>query len=118
MPIKARPETLAIITAADKKALMAIYRHRCLNEPLLQRYFYPGEPDGFTLARLREFNTHELLDIVEYEAGEYPAVFLSARGIQTLRELYGIPAYILNERGKKKREIRRAADLKDRKSVV
>lgn len=112
MPIKARPETLAIITAADKKALMAIYRHRCLNEPLLQRYFYLGEPDGFTLAQLREFNTHELLDIVEYEAGEYPAVFLSARGIQTLRELYGIPVYTLNEKGKKKREIQRAADLK------
>lgn len=112
MPIKARPETLAMMTAADKKALMAIYRHRCLDELLLQKYFYPDEPDGFVLARLRDFNTHGLLDIVEYEASEYPAIFLSARGIQTLRELYDIPVYTLNEKGKKKREIQRAADLK------
>lgn len=112
MPIKARPETLAMMTAADKKALMAIYRHRCLNEPLLQKYFYQGEPGRFTLARLRDFNTHGLLDIVEYEASEYPAIFLSARGIQTLRELYDIPVYTLNEKGKRKREIQRAGDLK------
>lgn len=112
MPIKARPETMAMMTAADKKALMAIYRHRCLNEPLLQRYFYRDEPDGFILSRLREFNAHELLDIVEYEAGEYPAIFLSARGIQTLRELYDIPVYKVNEKGKKKRVIQRASDLK------
>ena len=113
MPIKARAETLAMMTEDDKKALMAIYRHRCLNEPLLRKYFYGGETTGYTLARLREFNSHGLLDIVEYEAGEYPAIFLSARGIQTLRELYQIPVFTVNEEtGKRRREIQRAADLK------
>lgn len=113
MPIKARPETLAMITAADKEALMAIYRHRCLDEPLLHQYFYSDKPEDFTLARLREFNAEGLLDIVEYSGSEYPAIFLSSRGIQTLRELYEIPSFTVDkETGKKRSEITRAANLK------
>lgn len=113
MPIKARPETLAMMTAADKEVLMAIYRHRCLNEPLIHEYFYSDEPDGFTLSRLREFNSHDLLDFVEYGDSEYPAIFLSARGIQTLRELYQIPVHTVDEEtGKKNRPICRASNLK------
>jgi len=113
MPIKARPETLAMMTPADKEALMAIYRHRCLDEPLLHQYFYSDKPKNFTLSRLRTFNAEGLLDIVEYSGSEFPAIFLSSRGIQTLRELCEIPVFTIDEEtGKRHMEIQRAANLK------
>lgn len=100
MPIKARLETLAQLSQEDKSALKAIYRHRCLDEALLQKFFYGREDDGqngFTLKRIQWFIQQELLGIDEFGDG-HCVFYLTNRGLQTVRELYDCPMYVIDKK--------------------
>jgi len=100
MPIKARPETLMALTEEDKAALRSIYFHRCLNESLLQRFFYAQLDDGqndYTLERIRWFIKEELLAIDEYGDGQC-TFYLTNRGLQTVRELLDYPTFIIDRK--------------------
>lgn len=100
MPIKARPETLAQLTSMDKAALKAMYQYRCINESLLQKYFYQKHDDGknnFTRNRIKWFIHEELLEVDEYGEGEC-AFYLTNRGLQTVRALIETPLYTIDSK--------------------
>lgn len=98
MPVKARPNTLAALTDSDKAALKSIYRHRCLDEPLLRQFFYRDQQDGhndFALPRIRWFIQQGLLEVDEYGDGKC-SFYLTNRGLQTVRALFDEPLYVID----------------------
>lgn len=103
MAARSRCSVGAELTAADIAALRSVYQHRCLNEELLQKYFYADMDPTFALYRLRWFYQNGLVDFTEYStnacADPQAAVHLTNRGIRMLRAAGGGDAVAFSRNG-------------------
>lgn len=76
------------LTKEDCAVLNAVYRHRCLNALLLYQYFYI-EANGdieYIQARIQYLVMEKLLEEVGCGT-EYPALFLTTLGVETVKVL-------------------------------
>ena len=76
------------LTEEDCSVLSAIYRHRCLNAPLLCQYFYmqANADMEYIQMRIQCLVMKRLLEEVECGTG-YPVLFLTTLGIETVKVL-------------------------------
>lgn len=95
--VKAKPEIIRELTESDKNGLLSIYHHRCLNESLLYRYFYSKKDSDQSYARKRiqYMLENKLIESVDYSA-EFPAIFLTTAGIETIKLIFDMPADMWN----------------------
>jgi len=87
---KANEQVLRRLTEEDRRALLSLYQHRCLDEPLLHKYFYSGvdRRRAYTTKRLQELLFFWLIEEVDY-GEEFPALFLTSLGVKTVLALFG-----------------------------
>lgn len=90
MPISV--EDIEALSEADKEALLAIYRHRCLNADLLYKHCYRQESvhRAYAEESISKLMDMEFLEAVEYNA-EQPALFLTQLGISAVRRIMVYP---------------------------
>ena len=88
MNVKVSQAILQGLTEEDRAVLNAVYRHRCLNAPLLCQYFYIQANANMEYIRtqIQCLVMKKLLEEVEYGAG-YPALFLTTLGVETVKVL-------------------------------
>lgn len=102
------------LTSVDKKILLSIYEHRCLNEDLIYNFFYKrvNASREFTARKIRWMIQKKLIEPVEYGL-DFPALFLTTFGIETIRYVYDIPYYEYDEQsGENVRTLEIASRLK------
>lgn len=89
---KSDMSVIQCLSATDKKVLMAIYNHRCLDDALIYEYFYKDDQKDQEYAedRLDFFSSSGLIELVDY-GGELPACFLTNFGIRTIKDVFDIP---------------------------
>ena len=83
---KADERIVRQMTDEDKAALLSIYQHRCLDERLLCKYIYSSvdSSTGYAAEHINQLIAFRLLDSVDYGL-EYPALFLTTLGIETVK---------------------------------
>ena len=82
-------QILAKLSDFDKRALLSIYEHRCLNEDMLYKYVYL-EKDvhrSYTTRRVNRLEELNLIEQIDYN-NEFPALFLTNTGIRVVRMAY------------------------------
>lgn len=104
--VKVNEEIMRELTQEDRMGLDAIYWHRCLNAPLLYRYFYVQADARMEYAqeRIRQLVSKKVLAEVEY-GGQYPALFLTTLGVAIVKLLRGA----LNGAVKNRRQMDRSS---------
>lgn len=89
MHVKASEKLLEQLTDPDRSALLEIYRHRCLDQALLERYIYQkGDPGSDCAEQRVQFMVgQKLLEPVAY-GRQCPALFLTTLGVEVVKTLF------------------------------
>lgn len=115
MPVKnVDLKIIKSLTSVDKRILSSIYEHRCLNEDLIYKFFYKkvNVSREFTARKIRWMIHKKLIEAVEYGL-DFPALFLTTFGIETIRYVHNIPYYEYDEQsGENVRTLEIASKLK------
>lgn len=105
---RVKPEALAMLTPEDRKVLHGIYKHRCLNEEQLAKYFYQHLDDGkndYTLYRIRILRDAGFIEVYEYGEDQKCVFYLTHMGVQFVRDTSEVSLVRTEARGGAKYEI-------------
>lgn len=86
---KANEQIIRRLTDEDKKVLLSIYVHRCLDESLLYKHFYSvvDVRRAYAAHQIQEMIGYRLLNEIDY-GREFPALFLTTAGVETVKYLF------------------------------
>lgn len=103
----------------DREGMLSIYQHRCLDERLLYQYFYSKADikQAYTNTHIKDLISYRLLEELDY-GQSFPALFLTTKGVETVKFLYGDGLKRLYKYGDESISLPMASDLKmNRKNV-